>query len=68
MWCSPHANSLYNRFSAPETDPKNIPQTDPLQIGMACCHSLTMIEGEISGDPLDLIMFNSISWVSKQIV
>ncbi|ELU12635.1 hypothetical protein CAPTEDRAFT_90245 [Capitella teleta] len=55
-----------SEFNAPETDPKNIPQTDHLQIGMAVCHSLTLIDGEISGDPLDLIMFNSISWVLKE--
>jgi len=33
---------------------------------MATCHSLTLIEGHLSGDPLDLIMFNSIDWVSMQ--
>lgn len=31
---------------------------------MATCHSLTLIEGHLSGDPLDLIMFQSIGWVS----
>lgn len=32
---------------------------------MATCHSLTKIEGELSGDPLDLKMFNATGWVSK---
>lgn len=31
---------------------------------MASCHSLTKIEGELSGDPLDLKMFNATGWVS----
>ena len=32
---------------------------------MATCHSLTKIEGELSGDPLDLKMFTATGWVSK---
>lgn len=31
---------------------------------MACCHSLTRIGGKLTGDPLDLTMFESINWVS----
>lgn len=31
--------------------------------GMATCHSLTIIDGQLSGDPLELIMFDSIGWV-----
>uniref|UniRef100_A0A8C4GG71 P-type ATPase A domain-containing protein n=1 Tax=Dicentrarchus labrax TaxID=13489 RepID=A0A8C4GG71_DICLA len=34
-------------------------------VGMATCHSLTKIEGELSGDPLDLKMFSATGWVSK---
>ena len=33
---------------------------------MVTCHSLTVIDGEISGDPLDLIMFKSTKWVSNK--
>lgn len=33
---------------------------------MATCHSLTKIEGELSGDPLDLKMFSATGWVSKE--
>ena len=29
--------------------------------GMATCHSLTLIEGKLSGDPLDVIMFEGIN-------
>ncbi|KAK3104814.1 hypothetical protein FSP39_010866 [Pinctada imbricata] len=38
----------------------------PLLVAMATCHSLTIIEGNISGDPLDLIMFNSIDWTLEE--
>lgn len=34
----------------------------PFMAGMATCHSLTVIDGEIRGDPLDLQMFQSIKW------
>ena len=30
--------------------------------GMATCHSLTLIEGKLSGDPLDVIMFEGTGW------
>ncbi|XP_029931179.1 probable cation-transporting ATPase 13A3 isoform X2 [Myripristis murdjan] len=33
---------------------------------MATCHSLTKIEGEISGDPLDLKMFNATGWILEE--
>lgn len=34
---------------------------------MATCHSLTKIEGELSGDPLDLKMFEATGWVSSDL-
>ncbi|CAH8615506.1 unnamed protein product [Dicrocoelium dendriticum] len=34
----------------------------PLLEAMATCHSLTRIEGVLSGDPLDLKMFQSTNW------
>lgn len=36
----------------------------PLIQAMATCHSLTRIKGQITGDPLDLVMFDSIDWVT----
>uniref|UniRef100_A0A8C5GQL5 Polyamine-transporting ATPase 13A3 n=1 Tax=Gouania willdenowi TaxID=441366 RepID=A0A8C5GQL5_GOUWI len=32
---------------------------------MATCHSLTKIEGQLSGDPLDLKMFEATAWVKE---
>ncbi|XP_052278090.1 polyamine-transporting ATPase 13A3-like isoform X1 [Dreissena polymorpha] len=37
-----------------------------MMVGMATCHSLTIIEGVLSGDPLELIMFESIGWELKE--
>ena len=39
-----------------------------MMIGMATCHSLTIIDGVLSGDPLELIMFNSLDWVSIYLI
>uniref|UniRef100_I3JWX3 Polyamine-transporting ATPase 13A3 n=1 Tax=Oreochromis niloticus TaxID=8128 RepID=I3JWX3_ORENI len=33
---------------------------------MATCHSLTKIEGELSGDPLDLKMFSATGWILEE--
>lgn len=33
---------------------------------MATCHSLTIIDGELSGDPLDLKMFESTGWILEE--
>ncbi|KYM79315.1 putative cation-transporting ATPase 13A3, partial [Atta colombica] len=37
----------------------------PLFEGMLVCHSLTLIDGEICGDPLDAKMFESTKWMLK---
>ena len=31
---------------------------------MATCHSLTFIGGELTGDPLDMVMFEAMQWVT----
>ena len=49
-------------FESPVRNPAELPQA-PLLETMATCHSLTRIEGELSGDPLDLKMFLSTNWV-----
>lgn len=36
----------------------------PYIAAMATCHSLTMMAGELNGDPLDLKMFEATQWVS----
>ena len=37
-----------------------------LVAGMAVCHDLNIIEGEISGDPLDVKMFQATGWSLEQ--
>lgn len=37
-------------------------QFDHLLFGMVTCHSITLMKGEMKGDPLDLKMFESTGW------
>ncbi|KAL6262371.1 hypothetical protein P5V15_007460 [Pogonomyrmex californicus] len=37
----------------------------PLFEGMLVCHSLTLLDGELCGDPLDAKMFESTKWILK---
>ncbi|XP_070701334.1 polyamine-transporting ATPase 13A3-like [Pempheris klunzingeri] len=54
-------------FSPPESDAaeESLVNTG-FVVGMATCHSLTKIEGELSGDPLDLKMFSATGWVLEE--
>lgn len=56
MWgCVPVSHAtLPPCLSAPVRDPRALNDLHELKMGMACCHSLTKVEGELSGDPLDL--------------
>ena len=44
---------------------RSIPKLNdhPLFEGMLVCHSLTLIDGELCGDPLDVKMFESTGWI-----
>ncbi|XP_028284295.1 probable cation-transporting ATPase 13A3 isoform X2 [Parambassis ranga] len=54
-------------FSAPESEAaKESLVNTPFVACMATCHSLTKIEGELSGDPLDLKMFNATGWILEE--
>ena len=50
-------------FSTP-VDSENVAEVlDSLVLsGLATCHSLTQINGDLCGDPLDLILFNATEW------
>ncbi|KAL0267327.1 UNVERIFIED_CONTAM: hypothetical protein PYX00_009625 [Menopon gallinae] len=54
--------SLTDKFGEVTKDPTKMDPTDSLVVAMATCHSLTRIAGKLSGDPLDLSIFNSIDW------
>lgn len=60
MWgIIPYEDGL---FGDPELEPSEL-DNGPLMECLATCHSLTLIEGVLSGDPLDLKMFQSTKWV-----
>ncbi|XP_014665999.1 PREDICTED: probable cation-transporting ATPase 13A3 isoform X2 [Priapulus caudatus] len=51
-----------DRFQSVVTAPDVLPR-GPLLASMASCHSLTKIDGELTGDPMDLKMFAATKWV-----
>ncbi|KAJ9592422.1 hypothetical protein L9F63_015838, partial [Diploptera punctata] len=52
-------------FHKPESDATQI-AGHPLQPAMASCHSLTIIDGNLTGDPLDIKMFESTGWTLEE--
>ncbi|KAL7982940.1 hypothetical protein Chor_013546 [Crotalus horridus] len=40
--------------------------SSPFVAAMAACHSLTTLEGRLSGDPLDLRMFAATGWILEE--
>ncbi|XP_030259643.1 probable cation-transporting ATPase 13A3 isoform X7 [Sparus aurata] len=55
------------RFSTPESEVAEESLVNSTFVAcMATCHSLTKIEGELSGDPLDLKMFNATGWILEE--
>ncbi|KAL1122052.1 hypothetical protein AAG570_003458 [Ranatra chinensis] len=38
----------------------------PLLYGMVSCHSLTLIDGKLTGDPLEVKMFESTGWILEE--
>uniref|UniRef100_A0A8C5FI56 Probable cation-transporting ATPase 13A3 n=1 Tax=Gadus morhua TaxID=8049 RepID=A0A8C5FI56_GADMO len=51
--------------SAPPSESESLVFT-PFVVCMASCHSLTNINGELSGDPLDLKMFSVTGWTLEE--
>lgn len=59
---------LSSSFAPPESDAAKESLVNSAFVAcMATCHTLTKIEGELSGDPLDLKMFGATGWVSKDL-
>lgn len=52
----------------PVRDPAVLPVESPIITAMATCHSLTLIDGELTGDPLDIKMFEATQWVTENII
>uniref|UniRef100_A0A5K4FD07 Cation-transporting ATPase 13A3 n=1 Tax=Schistosoma mansoni TaxID=6183 RepID=A0A5K4FD07_SCHMA len=54
-------------FDKPECEPSKL-DYGPLVECMATCHSLTPIDGVLSGDPLDVKMFQSTKWEFIEVI
>ncbi|CAH0389501.1 unnamed protein product, partial [Bemisia tabaci] len=50
----------------PTRDPSTVPCDSHLSAALASCHSLTIVKGELVGDPLDLKMFRSNDWILEE--
>ena len=44
----------------------NFPPKSPLLTCLATCHSLTLINNDLTGDPLDVKMFESTKWTLEE--
>ena len=53
------------QFSESIPDPQTLPTDSLLVQTMASCHSLVKIEGELTGYPMDIKLFEAINWVSR---
>ncbi|XP_020601351.1 probable cation-transporting ATPase 13A3 isoform X3 [Orbicella faveolata] len=53
------------RFGLMIPGDESIPQ-GPMLTAMATCHSLTVIDGKLTGDPLDLRMFEATDWILEE--
>jgi magnesium-transporting ATPase (P-type) len=51
------------RFEKEEKIVNKMNSRSPVVVCMATCHSLTIVEGKMTGDPLDLKMFEATDWV-----
>uniref|UniRef100_A0A1A9X495 Cation-transporting ATPase n=1 Tax=Glossina brevipalpis TaxID=37001 RepID=A0A1A9X495_9MUSC len=54
--------SATNQFQIPIKQIERLP-SDHFLFGMVTCHSITVLNGKIMGDPLDLKMFESTGWI-----
>ena len=55
-------------FCMIEKETKSLDYNGKFVQGMATCHSLTTIEGKLSGDPIDVIMFEGTDWRLEETV
>ena len=50
------------KFLVPVKNVDKMEHTDEFLVGMVTCHSITVIDGKLCGDPLDLKLFESTGW------
>ncbi|XP_045764970.1 polyamine-transporting ATPase 13A3-like [Maniola jurtina] len=58
--------NLDEKFGRCVDDIAALPAKSPLVQALASCHSLTSIQGQLKGDPLDLKMFEFTQWVLEE--
>ncbi|KAL4710496.1 hypothetical protein ACJJTC_008898 [Scirpophaga incertulas] len=54
------------KFGLRIVDVNDLPSKSPLVQALASCHSLTSIQGQLRGDPLDMKMFEFTQWVLEE--
>lgn len=59
-------NESSHKFEELKEDCTSLGENEFL-FGMATCHSLTRIDNELCGDPLDAKMFEATGWVSLKL-
>lgn len=63
-WHTADSDPLNYSFFPPESDATKESLVGSTFVAcMVTCHSLTKIDGKLSGDPLDLKMFGATGWV-----
>ncbi|KAG6448590.1 probable cation-transporting ATPase 13A3 [Manduca sexta] len=60
------SESSEGRFGRRVVEVSALPVKSPLVQALASCHSLTSIQGQLKGDPLDLKMFEFTQWVLEE--
>jgi len=55
-----------NQFQESEPDPTRLPTDSALIQTMASCHSLIKMNGELTGYPMDIKLFEAIEWELKE--
>ena len=53
-------------FTEIVADPTQLPLDSHLVQAMATCHSLIKLKGKLTGNPLDVKLFEAIEWVSLE--
>ncbi len=56
------------RFCETQADPTQLPQDSLFLQAMAVCHSLIKLRGELTGNPLDVKLFQAIEWVGRPLI
>ncbi|XP_055714492.1 polyamine-transporting ATPase 13A3 isoform X2 [Phlebotomus papatasi] len=65
MWGVVPADGSGTNLAAPLRDVSRLPPGHLLS-GMVTCHSITVMCGELKGDPLDLKMFEATGWILEE--